>query len=192
MRKINYYLIATAVCLSVSGCATNTGGTGSLGTIDQGLSTVEGAAQSSRQILNAGAAAASDPAGMAQIGLVDILSHRLGVSPQQALGGAGAIFQMAQSNMDPQAFATISRSIPGMDNMLSAAPAMSNLSGNLSSLMGDQNNSLGNAAALAASFQQLDLSPDMIDQFIPVITNYVSKTSGQASASLLQSALTGR
>ncbi|PSJ16671.1 DUF2780 domain-containing protein [Nitrosomonas supralitoralis] len=192
--KINYYsyFSAIALCLFVSGCATNTGGTNPLGTIDQSLSTVEGAAQSGRQILNAGAAAANDPTGMVQIGLVDILSHRLGVSPQQALGGAGAIFQMAQSNMDPQAFASISRSVPGMDSMLSAAPAMSNLSGNLSSLMGDKSNTLGNAAALAASFQQLNLSPDMIGQFVPVITNYVSKASGQAAANLLQSALTGR
>lgn len=191
MKNINFYLTAIAVCLSASGCATNSGTT-PLGTVDQSLSTVEGAAQSSRQILNAGATAANDPAGMAQIGLVDILSHRLGVSQQQALGGAGAVFQMAQGNMEPQAFATLSRSIPGMDSMLSAAPAMSNLSGNLSSLMGDGNNTLGNATALAASFQQLNLSPDMVGQFIPVITNYVSKTSGSAAATLLQSALTGR
>ncbi|WP_295625737.1 DUF2780 domain-containing protein [uncultured Nitrosomonas sp.] len=193
MKKINYsYLIAIAVCLSASGCATNTGGTNPLGAIDQSLSTVEGAAQNSRQVLNAGATAANNPAGVAQIGLVDILTHRLGVSQQQALGGAGAIFQMAQGNMDPQAFTALSRSIPGMDNMLSAAPAMSNLSGNLSSLMGDSNNTLGNATALAASFQQLNLSPDMVGQFIPVITSYVSNASGPAAATLLQSALTGR
>jgi hypothetical protein len=46
--------------------------------------------------------------------------------------------------------------------------------------------------ALAASFQQLNLSPDMVGQFIPVVTNYVSQTSGQVSANLLQSALAPR
>lgn len=99
---------------------------------------------------------------------------------------------MAQGNMNPQAFATLSKSVPGMDSMLNAAPAMSNLSGGLSSLMGDNSNALGNVTALAASFQQLNLSPDMVSQFIPIVTNYVSKTSGQATANLLQSALTAR
>lgn len=71
--------------------------------------------------------------------------------------------------------------------MLGAAPDMSNLSA-----LAGGNSTLGSAAALAASFQQLNLSPDMVGKFIPVITNYVSKTSGQATANLLQSALTSR
>ncbi|MBS0424700.1 MAG: DUF2780 domain-containing protein [Proteobacteria bacterium] len=187
MKNSNYFQLSTLVILTaITGCATNTGGSNPMAAVNQGLSTVEGAAQSSKQILNAGTAAAN-PEGVAQIGLVDILSHRLGVSQQQALGGAGAIFQMAQSSMNPQAFSTLSRSVPGMNTMLGAAPSMSNLS----SLAGG-NSTLGNAAALAASFKQLNLSSDMVGQFIPIITNYVSKTSGQATANLFQSALTSR
>jgi hypothetical protein len=184
-------LSALTILISVMGCAATSSPSNPLSTVDRGLSTVEGAAQSGRQILNAGTAAASTTS-INQIGLVDILVHRLNVSPQQALGGAGAIFQMAQGTMNPQAFATLSKSIPGMDSMLNAAPAMSNLSGGLSSLMGDKNNTLGNVTALAASFQQLNLSPDMVGQFIPIVTNYVSKTSGQVSSDLLKSALTSR
>ena len=192
MKKINYIpLGALTVLISVMGCAATGNPNNPLSTVDRGLSTIESAAQSSRQVLDAGTAAASTT-GINQIGLVDILVHRLNISPQQALGGAGAIFQMAQGNMNPQAFATLSKSVPGMDSMLNAAPAMSNLSGGLSSLMGDKNNTLGNVTALAASFQQLNLSPDMVSQFIPIVTNYVSKTSGQATANLLQSALTAR
>ena len=126
-----------------------------------------------------------------QIGLVDILVRQLGVSQQQALGGAGAIFQVAQGSMNPQAFATLSQSIPGMNTMLGAAPA-SPAAGGLSSLMGGGGNTLGNMAALAASFQQLNLSPNLVGQFIPIITNYVSQTSGQMTANLLQTALTAR
>ena len=192
MKKINYIRLGTlTVLISVMGCAATGNPNNPLSTVDRGLSTIESAAQSSRQVLDAGTAAASTT-GINQIGLVDILVHRLNISPQQALGGAGAIFQMAQGNMNPQAFATLSKSVPGMDSMLNAAPAMSNLSGGLSSLMGDKNNTLGNVTALAASFQQLNLSPDMVSQFIPIVTNYVSKTSGQATANLLQSALTAR
>lgn len=192
MNKINYIQLSALIALiSVAGCATNSTPNTALNTIDRGLSSVEGAAQSGKQVLNAGAAAASNPVGINQIGLVDILVHRLGVSPQQALGGAGAIFQTAQGNMNPQAFATLSKSIPGMDSMLNAAPAISGVSG-LSSLTGSSGTAVSSVAALAASFQQLNLSPDMVGQFIPVVTNYVSKTSGQATANLFQSALTAR
>lgn len=192
MRRVIYNQLSTLIILtSIVGCAATSNPNNPLSTVDRGLSTIEGAAQSGRQILDAGTAAANTTS-INQIGLVDILVHRLNVSPQQALGGAGAIFQMAQGTMNPQAFATLSKSIPGMDSMLNAAPAMSNLSGGLSSMLGDKNNTLGNVTALAASFQQLNLSPDMVSQFIPIVTNYVSKTSGQVSADLLKSALTPR
>ena len=189
MKKIiNNHTIVLIWLILIMGCATSSGPNNPLSTVDRGLSTIESTAQSGKQVLDAGTAASSTT-GINQISLVDILVHRLNISPQQALGGAGAIFQMAQGSMNPQAFATLSKSVPGMDSMLNAAPAMSNLSGGLSSLMGENNNSLGNVTALAASFQQLNLSPDMVNQFIPIITNYVSKTSGQATANLLQSAL---
>jgi hypothetical protein len=51
---------------------------------------------------------------------------------------------------------------------------------------------INNAAALASSFQQLNLSPDMIGQFVPIVTDYVRSTSGQLTADLLNSALNVR
>jgi len=44
--------------------------------------------------------------------------------------------------------------------------------------------------SLATSFQQLNLSPSMVNQFIPVVVDYVKNTGGQMTANLLQSALT--
>ena len=193
MKNIHYIRTSVLVIfLSFFGHVANSSADSLFGTIDKGLSAVEGAAQSGKQVIDAGAAA-TNAAGAGQIGLVDTLVNQLGVSQQQALGGAGAVFQMAQGNMSPQAFATLSQSTPGMDSMLNAAPVMpesvSGLTGSLSSMMGNANNTLGSAAALAASFQQLNLSPDMVGQFIPVITNYVRQTSGRVTADLLQSAL---
>jgi hypothetical protein len=188
MKKINYIQLSSLIILiALVGCAASNNPSNPLGAANQGLSTAEGAAQSGQQAINA-AATAVNPAGINQIGLVDILVHRLGVSPQQALGGAGAIFQAAQGSMNPQAFTTLSKSIPGMDSMLSAAPSMSGASG-LTSLMGSSGNTAGSVAGLAASFQQLNLSPDMVGQFIPVVTDYVKQSSGQATANLFQSAL---
>lgn len=193
MKNINYTQLSALIILaSTMGCATNSGNINPLAAADRSLSAIEGAAQSGRQIVNAGAEAVNNPAETVTIGLVDILEHRLGVSQQQALSGAGAIFQLAQNKMAPDAFAAMARSIPGMDRMLSAAPPMSSLSSGLSSLMGDKNNTLGSVAALAASFQQLDLAPDMVGRFIPIITNYVQQASGEVAANLLQTALTAR
>lgn len=184
-------LSGIVVAAMIAGCAgTTPQQQNPLDTVGQGLSTIESAAQSGRQMIDAGTAAANTAA-TNQIGLVDILMRQLGVSQQQALGGAGAIFQVAQGSMNPQAFATLSQSIPGMNTMLGAAPA-SPIAGGLSSLMGGGNNTLGNMAVLAASFQQLNLSPDLVGQFIPIVTNYVSQTSGQMTANLLQTALTAR
>jgi len=192
MRRIIYnQLIVLMILILIIGCAANSNTNNALNTADRGLSSTEGVTQSGTQILGAGTATASTT-GINQIGLVDILVHRLSVSPQQALGGAGAIFQLAQANMNPQAFAILSKSIPGMKSMLNAAPAMSNLSGDLSALTGEKNNTLGNVTTLATSFKQLNLSPDMVDQFIPIVTNYVSKTSGQVTADLFRSALIAR
>lgn len=200
MKKHIYATLtaASAVCLiALTGCATNGGGGNVLGAVDSGLASVEQSAQIGRQAISSGTMAAS---GMAtapgQIGLVDILVQQLGISPQQALGGSGAIFQLAQASMTPQAFSTLSQSVPGMTDMLGAAPAVSSPLGigGMSGLLGNTGAgaAINNAAALASSFQQLNLSPDMIGQFVPIVTDYVRSTSGQLTADLLNSALNVR
>ncbi|SER03073.1 Protein of unknown function VcgC/VcgE [Nitrosomonas sp. Nm51] len=204
--------------LTVTGCASSGGGNNAdtLSTVDSGLASVEQSAQAGRRAIEtgttaaadmtnqanaaiaSGAAAASGMTGMAgtaagQAGLVNILTQQLGISQQQALGGAGAIFQTAQAGMDPQAFSSLSQSVPGINEMLNAAPAVSGPLGGMgsgvSSMLGSTGKTLNSAASLAASFQQLNLSPDMVGQFIPIVTNYVQNTSGQVTANLLRSAL---
>ena len=156
-----------------------------------GVSTINQTLQSGTQTLGSGAIA-TNSLGAGQRTLVNTLVSQLGVSPQQALGGAGAIFQAAQGSMEPQAFSTLSQSVPGINGMLNAAPALSDspMTSGLSSMMGgDAGDSLGGLASLTSSFQQLNLSPDMVGQFVPVITDYVRASGGEAAATLLQSAL---
>lgn len=147
--------------------------------------------QGGAQALGSGAVAANS-LGAGQGALVNSLVNQLGVSPQQALGGAGAIFQSAQGSMEPQAFSTLSQSVPGINDMLNAAPALpdSPMASGLSSMMGGgAGDSLGGLASLTSSFQQLNLSPDMVGKFVPVVTDYVRTSGGEAAATLLQSAL---
>lgn len=177
-----------SLVLTIMGCASSGGSNNIIDSVDTGLSTVEQAAQTGQQAISSGTTAANSIVS-GQIGLTDILAQQLGVSQQQALGGAGAIFKAAQASMDPQAFTTLSQSLPGMDTMLEAAPVIQNPLSGLSSMVGDAGGTLNNATSLAASFQQLNLSPDMIGQFVPVVTDYVRNTSGQVTADLLRSAL---
>ena len=185
MKNINCIKFCVVLlALSAIGCATNGGGQNIMDSAEQ-------SAQSGSQITQSGATAAQG-VGASQMSLTDTLTRQLGISPNQALGGSGAIFQAAQGNMDPQDFTTLSQSVPEMNDMLSAAPApdsISSMTDGVSSMMGGSDATLNSTASLASSFQQLNLSPDMIGKFMPIVTDYVKNSGGQVAADLLQSAL---
>ena len=50
--------------------------------------------------------------------LVDSLSTDLGVTQQQAAGGAGALLAMAQNNLSGDQFSGITSKVPGLDSLL--------------------------------------------------------------------------
>lgn len=137
----------------------------------------------------AGSLAGAAPTAAQTPGLVDILVQQLGVTPQQATGGAGSIFSMAQQSMTPSNFRLVSKAVPGMDQLLTAAPASgtTGLMGSAASALGGS--SLGNMAGLASSFQGLGMNSGMMSQFIPVIMQYVQTQGGSSTMNLLQSAL---
>ncbi len=128
--------------------------------------------------------------------LTDTLVKKLGISSEQAQGGAGALFQLAKSKLDDGQFAELSKVVPEMDSLLSAAPkqagALSGMAGGALSVQGEANNySYGNLAGLGSAFKMLNLSPDRVDEFVPVVVDYVSAKSGALTADMLQSALYG-
>jgi len=127
--------------------------------------------------------------------LTDTLVKKLSISNEQAQGGAGALFQLAKSNLDAGQFAALSKAVPEMDSLLSAAPkqsgVLSGLAGGASSVLGEANNPYGNIAGLASTFKVLNLSPDGVDEFVPVVVDYVRAKSGALTADMLQSALYG-
>jgi hypothetical protein len=169
-----------------------------------GLSDITGAVETleaGRQAPTAPVPSSGTAAGNSLTGL---LMQQLGVSQPQAEGGAGALFQLAKSRMQGAAFSELSNSVPGMQNLLAAAPAANSsvpgaggLLGNLESLAGNSGGTVGevgevgNLVGLVSSFQQLGLSPSMVQKFVPVVLQYVQGNGGSAVSSLLQSALMG-
>ena len=126
------------------------------------------------------------------MGLVDLLSSQLGVSKNQAQGGAGSIFQLVKQNLSVEDFSSIAKAVPGIDQMIDAAPKIEKSSGALggiSSMMGKTSDKLGGMAGLTSSFQKLGLSGDMVNKFTPIILDYVKNKGGEHAMNLLKGAL---
>jgi len=104
--------------------------------------------------------------------LLGLLTNQLGVSSDQALGGAGAIFSSAQQNMSADDFSSLADAVPGFGEMLSAAPETE---------PGDD--------MLGAAFKALGMETDMVKSFMPIVLGYVDRTGGSALMQSLQGAL---
>ncbi len=120
--------------------------------------------------------------------LGETLMSQLGVSEKQANGGAGSLLKYAKGNLGKEDFSKVSSAIPDMSTLLSAAPKSSGggLGGMASALGGD---ALGTLASLGSSFGALGLNADMIQQFIPIILEYVKGSGGDDVMKLLEGAL---
>ncbi len=121
--------------------------------------------------------------------LIGSLVDTLGVSEEQATGGAGAVFREAKDNMSSGDYSQLLNAVPGIDSLISAAPQVGGLTGKASSLLGGSAGSAAGMAGLADSFSKLGLAPDMVNQFMPVILDFVQSEGGQQAMTLLKSAL---
>lgn len=193
MKHTKNLVSMSAVSLLLSACAPvqqNTGQTFALGGPQYGAPQQNTYGYPAAN--NPLAAAAGVPA---ELGLVNILVGQLGINQQQALGGVGSIFSVAQQRMNGPDFSQLSNAVPGMDRYLSSAPQQvtaansSSLLGAAASIMGNQGGTLGTLANLAGSFQSLGMNSNMISQFVPVMLQYVQQQGGAGTMSLLQNAL---
>lgn len=125
--------------------------------------------------------------------LISLLTQQLGVTEMQAQGGAGSIFNFAKEKLSPQEFSQVSNAVPNMNGLLEAAPkketSMGGMFGGATSMLGGGGSNLEGLASLASSFSQLGLSPDMVNQFVPIILNYVKGNGGETVSNLLAAVL---
>lgn len=145
-----------------------------------------------RQAAVVGDAVSSASSGNASGGLVSLVGQQLGVTEAQATGGLGAIFSVAQQQLNGEQFSQIAGSVPGIDTLLSAAPKAdsgSKLNGLLSQA-GQYGKTLQGANYLNSAFKQLGLSPESIAPFVDIAVQYL-QSSNPAAASLLKQAVGG-
>jgi hypothetical protein len=122
-------------------------------------------------------------------GLVDTLVSQLGVTKDQAAGGAGSILGYAKGNMKKEDFKKVTAAVPETKELIKAAPkadAGSSVMGSLGSAAGG---SVGTAAALTGSFEKLGLKSDMVGKFVPIVVNYAQSKGGSTVGTLLSGAL---
>jgi hypothetical protein len=127
-------------------------------------------------------------------GLVGALVSQLGVTPEQATGGAGLLLSEAREAMAPGDWSQVAAAIPDIASLLAAAPTAESAApaSGFGGMLGQAASRLGSEsgmAALAPGFQALGLDPTMVSRFVPVIVGFVQSEAGQQTASLLGSTL---
>lgn len=160
---------------------------------------VAGILDSAGAIIGSGSSSQTDmpdaveASGMGQVtelaaGLIPSLTKNLGVTTEQAEGGTGALLQLAKSSLSQGEFGKVSTSIPGLETLLAAAPALTGKSaGGLGGMMGNLGGvgaSLTGLAKVSEQFEALGLSPDMISRFAQLIVSYFKGGEGNTAALL--------
>ena len=121
----------------------------------------------------AASCASSTPAtGIASNPLVSQLTSGLGVTPDQAVGGTGAMLGLAQNKLTPDQFSAVSNAIPGGSDILKAAGP----------LLGGAN--ISSLADVQGIFSKLGMSPDTVAKFAPILTQAASSAGPQITSLL--------
>ncbi|AKJ97232.1 DUF2780 domain-containing protein [Pseudomonas sp. MS646] len=125
-------------------------------------------------------------------GLLNTLGSELKITPEQAIGGAGAMLGLAKNRLSEPQFSELSRSVPGLDQ-IAGNHALGGLNG-LGGLLGGGSDKsvlldglLGNVKDtrdLNNAFSALGMDTGMIGQFAPVILEYLGQQG--VGSSLLQ------
>jgi len=133
--------------------------------------------------------------------LIGMLTSGLGISQQQAEGGAGTIFQAAKPKLSGSDFSQLSGIVPNMGSLLAAAPktdatagTASNLAGLAGGLLGGSEQSatsqlVGQLGEMTGAFSALGMRTDQVTPFVDIVLNYVKSQGGQGLMNSLQTAL---
>lgn len=128
----------------------------------------------------------------ASANLLNTLGSELKITPEQAIGGTGALLGLARNQLSSGDYEQLSKAVPGLD-LLSGENALGGLAG-LGDLLGKsgQASALSNALGgnvkdsddLNSAFGALGMENSMVARFAPLILQYLGQQG--VAASLLQ------
>ncbi len=110
--------------------------------------------------------------------MTSLLQSQLGLTEDQAEGGMGSLLSLASEKLSSGEYDQLAGMIPGADKYLDAAKSLGAVTGPLKSLT-DLNQSLAS----------LGIPPETIEQFLPMVTDYLGKLGGDDAMGLLQKVL---
>lgn len=124
--------------------------------------------------------------------LVDQLTKSLGISGQQAEGGAAVLFKAAKDKLGGEEFTKLLGGVPGLGDLLKKAPAAGGgLGGMLGGLAGAMGGNAGLIATIVGGFSKLGLKADDAKKFVPVILDFLRNKVGPDVVSKLEKTLRG-
>ncbi|AQS35524.1 Protein of unknown function VcgC/VcgE (DUF2780) [Shewanella psychrophila] len=123
--------------------------------------------------------------------LVGSVMSQLGLNKSQAEGGLGSLLSLAKSTLGGDDFSSIADAIPGIDGLLSAAPALDNESG-MSGLLakaGDLGSSLQGGAQVYDAFEKLGISKELAAPMVDIVKGYLDSNAGEGTTDMLMKGL---
>jgi len=123
-------------------------------------------------------------------GLLNSLGTQLNVTPEQAVGGTGALLGLAKNKLAGNDYSQLSKTVPGLDQLAgnSGLGALGGLGGMLGST-GKGNTALSSALGnvqdmgdVNTAFSALGMNSSMVSQFVPVILQYLGQQGASGSA----------
>lgn len=118
--------------------------------------------------------------------LIQEIIKQVGVNESQAKGGAGLLFKLAQDKLGGADFASLTKAIPQVNDLIKHVPAPSGAAGLLGGLaksVGGGN--LGSLASMAGSLSALKLDKDTLGKFVPVILGFLKQQGNGQLADMI-------
>jgi hypothetical protein len=124
--------------------------------------------------------------------LISSLVSQLGVTQDQAQGGAGAIFKAAQDRLGHGQFEHLLGGVPGVKDLLVHAPTTRSggMLGGLASMAAKVGGGdMAQAMQLLNTFNSLGLNKEMAMKFVPVVLQFLESKGGKELVTQLRTAL---
>ena len=121
--------------------------------------------------------------------IIDQLVSQLGITQQQAQGGAGVLLKFAKAEMGDADFSKVAQFIPNVDSLMSQSPqpaGVGGMLGGLTSALGGKAAEIGGLANVASSFSALGLARNKIAPFATMLVTFVEQKGGPQVAALLK------
>jgi len=113
------------------------------------------------------------------LNLIEQLMDELGVTRQQAEGGAGLLLGFAQQKLDGDQFVEVADSIPAISDIIGKAPRGEIAVGRpLRVILSRLSGGLGGLHVLATAFDGLDLDKLQLRKFVEVLLRHFREEGG--------------